>query len=173
VAGTADEAAQDVPPEADIVAYLAALLRLAREGTPGLARWRLLTLVDAHIRQSLGEPQRPADLAALFGISERTLHRIFADAHTTFERHLLRRRAERLRELLSQRRWSQISIGKLAVECGFADAAHASRAFKAFFHATPADYRADALAHREQQMKGEPCSQGMPSPRSPDRLFQE
>ena len=56
---------------------------------------------------------------------------------------------------------------------GFADAAHASRAFKAFFHATPGDYRAGAPAHCEQQMKGESCSQGMPSPCSPDRLFQE
>jgi hypothetical protein len=70
------------PREADVVAYLAALLRLTAEGAPGIARWRLFTLLDAHIRQNLGEPQRPADLAVLFRVSERTLHRVFADAHT-------------------------------------------------------------------------------------------
>jgi AraC-like DNA-binding protein len=133
------------PDEAAVVAYLGALLRLAREGTLSLARWHLFTLLDAHVRQNLGEPLCPADLAGLFGISERTLHRSFADVHTTFERHLLRRRVERLREMLSQPCWARSSIARLAIECGFADAAHASRTFRAHFLATPRDYRACML----------------------------
>jgi len=142
---------QTGPDEADVIAYLAALLRLAKDGTSGLNRWRLFALLDVHLRQNLGEAQCPAGLAMLFGISERTLHRTFGDEHTTFERHLLRRRVERLREMLSQPRWSQVSIGKLAIECGFADAAHASRTFKTYFHETPRDYRASALCCRQDQ----------------------
>ncbi|NJO23216.1 MAG: hypothetical protein HC868_10035 [Sphingomonadales bacterium] len=80
--GTADEG--------DVVAYLAALLGHARDGALALGRARLFVLVDIHIRQTLGEAQSPAVLATLFGVSERTLHRIFADRGTTFERHMLR-----------------------------------------------------------------------------------
>jgi AraC-like DNA-binding protein len=137
------------PAEDDIIAYLAALLRLATGGTLALSRGRLFGLLDAHVRQSLGEPQSPEGLAMLFGISGRTLHRTFADEHTTLERHLLRLRAERLRELLSQPRWSKVPIGKLAIECGFADAAHASRAFRTNFDETPRDCRSRALCRRE------------------------
>jgi AraC family transcriptional activator of tynA and feaB len=137
------------PGEADVISYLMALLRLARDGTLRLARWHLFTLLDAHIRQNVGEPQSPAGLARLFGISERTLHRCFGDAHTTFERHLLRRRAERLREMLSEPCWARFSIGRLAIECGFADAAHASRTFRVHFLATPRDYRARTPGNRK------------------------
>lgn len=139
------------PAEGDIVAYLAALLRLATDGQLALSRGRLFGLLDAHVRQTLGEAHSPEGLAMLFGISERTLHRIFADGHTTLERYLLRLRAERLRELLSQPRWSKVSIGKLAIECGFADAAHASRAFRTYFDETPRDYRSRALCCRDRQ----------------------
>jgi len=142
VAEAAGDSTLSSPDEADVIAYLGALLRLAREGTLRLARRHLFALLDAHLRQNVGEPQRPGDLAGLFGISERTLHRSFADAHTTFERHLLRRRAERLREMLSRPCCARFSIGRLAMECGFADAAHASRTFRAHFLAAPRDYRA-------------------------------
>ena len=89
-------------------------------------------------------PQRclPLALAAQFGISQRTLHRIFADRGTTFERHVLRRRVERLRALLSQPRLSGVPIARLALDCGFADAAHASRTFRSTFDETPREYRA-------------------------------
>lgn len=144
VAEPAGQSGKRGPEEADLIAYLAALLRLARDGLPRLNHWHLFNLLDVHIRQNLGEVHCPAGLAVLFGISERTLHRIFADEHTTLGRHLLRRRVERLRELLWQARWSQTAIGKLAIECGFADAAHAARTFKAHFQERPRDYRARA-----------------------------
>jgi AraC-like DNA-binding protein len=142
VTEAAGESRPGSPAEADVVAYLAALLRLARDGAPGLGRRHLFGLLDAHIRQSLGEPQRPAEVAMRFGISERTLHRAFAEKDITFERHVLRRRVERFRELLAQPHRSWVSLAGLALQCGFADAAHASRTFKAHFQATPRDYRA-------------------------------
>ena len=130
----------------DFVHHLAALLRHASGKAPGLSRLSLFTLIDTHLRCDLGAVQSPPSWAAQFGISERTFDRIFADRGTTFERHLLRRRVERFRELLAQPRLSKTSIANLALECGFADAAHASRTFKAVHLATPRDYRARALS---------------------------
>jgi AraC family transcriptional regulator, positive regulator of tynA and feaB len=131
--------------EIDIVAYLAALLRLARDGTHDLCRADLFPLIDIHLRRTMAAPSSPVALAAQFGISQRTFHRVFADRGTTFERHVLRRRVERFRALLSQPRLSGVPIARLALECGFADAAHASRTFKGAFAETPRDYRAGAL----------------------------
>lgn len=131
--------------ESDIVTYLAAMLRHAMSGSLAISRTNLFMLVDVHIGQTLGKSQSPGALAALFGTSERSLYRLFSDRGTTFERHLLRRRVERFRELLSQGRYSHASIARLALECGFADAAHASRTFKACFRVTPREYRAGAL----------------------------
>jgi transcriptional regulator GlxA family with amidase domain len=45
-------------------------------------------------------------------------------------------------ELLRQPRCANVPIAKLALACGFADAAHATRTFKAAFGATPREYRA-------------------------------
>ncbi len=125
----------------DIVAYLAALLRQGRGSAHELGRARLFRLIDMHLRQNLAARHAAAGLAAGFGVSERTFHRIFSDRGTTFERHVLRRRVKRFRDLLSERRLSHVSIATLALECGFADAAHASRTFRAVFQETPRDYR--------------------------------
>lgn len=128
----------------DIVAYLAALLRGGAE-PHRLGRARLFRLVDAHLQRSLATAHSAPVLAAGFGVSERTLHRIFSDRATTFERHLLRRRVERFHKLLSQPRLSRASIANLALACGFADAAHASRTFKSAYRESPRDFRVRAL----------------------------
>lgn len=129
----------------DIVAYLAALLRHGSHQTHALGREQLFALADAHLRRTLAATHSAGALAAGFGVSERTFHRIFFDRGTTFERHLLGRRVERFRALLSQPRLCGVPIAKLAIECGFADAAHASRTFKSAFLETPRDYRVRAL----------------------------
>jgi AraC-like DNA-binding protein len=130
--------------EADIIDYVAALLRQAKGIPHALNRASLFALIDIRLRRHLAEAMSPAALAAAFGISERTLHRIFADRDTTFERHCLRRRVERFRELLHEPRLFDVQIATLALQCGFADAAHASRSFKHAFGSTPRDYRASA-----------------------------
>ena len=131
--------------ETDVVACLAALLRLASGGAHGLSRFDLFALVDVELRRNIATSS-PVALARQFGISERTFHRVFADHGTTFERHALGRRVERFRALLSQPRLSRLPIATLALECGFADAAHASRTFKSSFGATPREYRAGVQA---------------------------
>jgi len=133
------------PDQNDIVAYIGAILRQGQGMPHQLNRSQLYALVDIHLRQKLAARHLPHALAAGFGVSERTFHRIFSDRGTTFERHILRRRVERFRALLSQRSLSGASIAKLALECGFADAAHASRTFKSAFEQTPRDYRVNAM----------------------------
>ena len=132
--------------DADIVAYLTGLLRQAAGAPHGLSRPQLLTLVDMHLRRRMADALAPPALAWQFAVSERTLHRAFADRDTTFERHLLRRRVERLRRLLGTPCLSGVPIARLALDCGFADAAHAARTFRRAFGQTPRDYRAERAA---------------------------
>lgn len=127
--------------ETDIVAWLAALLRLAAGLGHGLSRASLFTLLDAHLKANIACLPPAPGIAARFGIAERTLHRIFADRETTFERHVLRLKTGLLRALLRQDSLAGMSIARLAMQCGFADAAHAARSFKAYYGMTPRNYR--------------------------------
>ena len=132
---------QDVP---DIVAYLSALLRLAAGSNHLLTRPSLFGLIDIYLRANIAAVRSAPALAAEFGISERTFHRVFADRETTFERQVLHLRVELFRNLLRQAALAEISIARLAHQCGFADAAHATRTFRNKFGVTPRDFREGA-----------------------------
>lgn len=127
--------------EADIVAYLAALLRIASGTGHALSRSNLFTLLEAYLKANIAAIRPPGAIAAEFGISERTLHRIFADRDTSFERHVLKLRVELFRTLLGGGAPQSASIAELGIQCGFADAAHASRTFKASFGMNPREFR--------------------------------
>jgi len=129
--------------ESDIVAYLSALLHLAAGAGHALSRPDLFSLIDSHLRANIAAIRPVPALAAEFGISERTFHRIFADRETTFERHVLCLRADLFRRLLRQASLANVPIARLAHQCGFADAAHATRTFKDRFGTTPRDFRAN------------------------------
>jgi AraC family transcriptional regulator, positive regulator of tynA and feaB len=133
--------AQPHQDENDIVAYLSALLHLGTGGDHRLPRARLFGLVDVYLRANIAEIRSVETIAAEFGVSERTFHRIFADRETTFERHLLRLRVELFRNLLRQPSLPDVSIATLALQSGFADAAHATRTFRNFFGVAPRDFR--------------------------------
>ena len=137
--------------EPDIVAYLSAILRLAAGAGHGLSRPGLFRLIDTYLRANIATIRPAPALAAEFGISERTFHRIFADRATTFERHVLHLRVELFKDLLRQPSLTSIPIARLAHQCGFADAPHATRTFKDRFGATPRDFRASPPAMPEQQ----------------------
>ena len=127
--------------EVDVVAYLAAILRPAT-GTPhGLGRNALFALLDAYLRANIAALRPIHAIAAEFAVSERTLHRIFSDRGTTIERHVLQLRVERFKTLLKHDSLQATSIAALAVQCGFADAAHATRTFRNSFGKTPREFR--------------------------------
>jgi AraC family transcriptional activator of tynA and feaB len=137
--------------EPDIVAYLSAILRLAAGASHELSRPALFRLIDTYLRTNIATVRSAPALAAEFGISERTFHRIFADRATTFERHVLHLRAELFKDLLRQPSLTNVPIARLAHECGFADAAHATRTFKDRFGATPRDFRANPPTDQASQ----------------------
>ena len=139
---------QDAP---DTAAYLSALLRVASGASHQLTRPDLFHLIDRHLKTNIANVRSAPTLAAEFGISERTFHRIFADRATTFERHVLHLRVELFKELLRQASLANIPIARLAHQCGFADAAHATRTFKDRFGATPRDFRANLPSEAEQR----------------------
>ena len=68
-------------------------------------------------------------------------------------RYLLMRRLDFAREQLHQGR----SLTDVAVESGFADQAHFTRAFRSTFGLTPAHYRALLRTGRTRQTR-EPCT---------------
>ena len=127
--------------EADVVACLAALLRLATGAAHGLGRDALFAPLDVYLRANIVAMRSAQAIAVEFGTSERTLHRVFSDRGTTFERHVLGLRVERFRNLLRQDNLRQSSIAALAMQCGFADAAHATRTFRNSFGRTPREFR--------------------------------
>ncbi|WP_210183108.1 helix-turn-helix domain-containing protein [Bradyrhizobium valentinum] len=128
----------------DIAAYLSALLRVAAGANHQLTRPNLFHLIDGHLRTNISNVRSAPMLAAEFGVSERTFHRIFADRETTFERHVLHLRVELFKDLLRRASLADVPIARLAHQCGFADAAHATRTFKDRFGATPRDFRASS-----------------------------
>jgi AraC-like DNA-binding protein len=130
--------------ETHIVEYLAALLRLASGATHQLDRASLFGLLHIYLKANVAMLRSAPFIANEFSVSERTFHRIFADRGTTFERYALHLRVEQFRELLGQTSHSGLSIASLATQCGFADAAHATRTFKTVFGVTPSDFRLSA-----------------------------
>ncbi len=127
--------------EVDVVACLAAILRLATGASHGLGRNALFAPLDAYLRANIVTLRPVRAIAAEFAVSERTLHRIFSDRGTTIERHVLQLRVERFKALLRQGSLQATPIAALAAQCGFADAAHATRTFRNSFGKTPREFR--------------------------------
>jgi AraC family transcriptional regulator, positive regulator of tynA and feaB len=128
-----------------VAEQIAALLTLSA-GSPrpavsrrdDLYRRLLRVLQDRYHEAGLS----PAEVATELGISPRYLHYLFASKGTTFGRQLTRARLGRARDLLSERRFSGMSIGEIASCCGFAEASHFARCFRESFGSAPAAYRA-------------------------------
>lgn len=75
------------------------------------------------------------DLVESFGFSRRTLNRLFAQEGTTPTRWMWQQRLERSRQMLES--GSERRITDVALNCGFSDFSHFSRAFRAEFGVTP------------------------------------
>jgi AraC-like DNA-binding protein len=133
-----------LPPGA-VAEQIASLLALAAGRSSGADSSRQDQL---HHRLNQGLRDRyheigltPAAVSQDLGISTRYLHYLFAKQDTTFGRELARVRLERARELLSDPRCTDLSIGEIAARCGFAEASHFARCFRGSFGMAPTDYR--------------------------------
>jgi len=88
----------------------------------------------------------PLQIARHHGLSERQLHRAFHAAGISLCHWIRQTRLDRCAAELADPAMSHRSITSIAFDCGFNDAAHFSRIFRAEFDCAPREYRAAALA---------------------------
>jgi len=124
---------------ADLVAAaLSAELGRTYPHADDLLRSRILSFVEARLAdRDLG----PAKIAAAHHISVRWLHKLFENEPVTVSELIRRRRLHKARGDLGNPDRDLRSIAAIAASSGFADAGHFSRAFKAAYGQTAADYR--------------------------------
>jgi AraC family transcriptional regulator, positive regulator of tynA and feaB len=112
--------------------------------TPNALLARILAHADAH----LGDPGlTPQALAAAHGMSVRSLHLLFEREGLRVAQWIRDRRLERCRETLSQPDW-QGRIIDLALQWGFNDPSHFSRAFRQRYGRAPRQARGAAETAR-------------------------
>ncbi|MCX7306222.1 MAG: helix-turn-helix domain-containing protein [Hyphomicrobiales bacterium] len=140
------QVARDLPPgdaplAADILIDM--LGRLVNPDAPAATSGDLLSRILAHVEHNLADPAlTPSPIARRFGISPRYLHMLFSPTGTTLSAHIRARRLAAMRRDLADPRMSARSITEIALNWGFSDSAHASRAFSAAFGQSPSQFRA-------------------------------
>ena len=103
---------------------------------------RLLTRLKEGICARFFDPGYALQVAAdEAGISRRYLVSLFARAGTTFNTELMRIRLDRSAEMLRNPRFETLSVMDVSLRCGFSDASHFSKRFRAQFAMSPARYR--------------------------------
>jgi AraC-like DNA-binding protein len=139
------QVARDLPPgdaplAADILIDM--LGRVVSPDAPATSG-DLLSRIKVHVESSLADPAlTPSRIAVRFGISPRYLHMLFSPTGTTLSAHIRARRLAAMARDLADRRMSARSITEIALNWGFSDSAHASRAFSAAFGQSPSQFRA-------------------------------
>ncbi|GAB3348729.1 helix-turn-helix domain-containing protein [Modestobacter lapidis] len=124
---------------------LAAIGRLVRSVPPArLTGHRdgdaLLARAKALIAARLGDPGlTPDHVAALLGVSRRSLYDLLAADVGPIARYVRTLRLERARDLLLAA--ADLTVADVAVECGFPDPAHFSRLFRREYGVPPVQYR--------------------------------
>jgi transcriptional regulator GlxA family with amidase domain len=104
----------------------------------GIGDDRLAQAIEL-MEERVEEPLSVEAVARQAGLSARQLERLFVrHLGKTPQRHYLELRLQRGRQMLTE---SGESISDVALRCGFADAAHFSRQFKALFGETPLTVR--------------------------------
>jgi transcriptional regulator GlxA family with amidase domain len=78
----------------------------------------------------------PAVIASAFGLSTRTLHRMFEAESTSFARFVMQERLTRARSLIDSAS-PNISLTQIAMDCGFSEASHFSRSYRSLFGEAP------------------------------------
>ncbi|HEV8314382.1 MAG TPA: helix-turn-helix domain-containing protein [Burkholderiaceae bacterium] len=123
-----------------IGAMLAAAIEPALPKLPGAQG--LVARAEDAMRQLLDRPGLTgAELAAMLGVSLRTLHRAFAAQGLALAARLRLLRLQRAAELLQQPRMAQVSVAEVGCRCGFSDASHFVRQFQQAHGLTPARWR--------------------------------
>jgi AraC family transcriptional activator of tynA and feaB len=101
-------------------------------------------LITDFIRQNSRDPcLSAAAVARAFAVSERHVHKLFAQSGQKFSDYVCVLRLEHCALALGQAAGRSRSIAEIAFEAGFSDLSYFNRRFKAWFGATPSTYRHD------------------------------
>lgn len=115
--------------------------------TANALRWQqALEYLEQHAYDA--DDLSAAACAQAMGVSERYLHRLFAERGLRFSRTVLGKRLEAAQAMLQSAAYQEKAIASIAYECGFKDPAHFSRLFRARYGMPPSRCRAggrDAL----------------------------
>ena len=105
-------------------------------------RWQqVLNYIEQHLFD--GDMLSPRICAEAVGISERYLHRLFAQHGLRFSKTVLARRLDTAHAMLEDSGCRSCTISSIAYRCGFKEAAHFSRLFKLRYGITPRETRSD------------------------------
>jgi AraC-like DNA-binding protein len=127
----------------DLVALVLGADREARErARRGGLRATQFKAIKAHIEQHLSFGKlTPETLAPLFGMSARTIQRLFERDGTTFSEFVRDQRLLFAKRLLSSPRARHKTIAEIALDSGFADVSNFNREFRRRFDHTPGEIR--------------------------------
>lgn len=107
-----------------------------------------------HIEQHLFDADGLSALACAraIGVSERYLHRLFAQRGLRFSRNVLERRLDAAHAMLRCTAYRAHSIASIAYQCGFKEPAHFSRLFRQRYGMSPRECRTSTdEAHSRQK----------------------
>jgi AraC-like DNA-binding protein len=140
------DSVQELALPAGVVAeQIAALLALAAGPKTNVAKGseKLLYRIRRSIHERcLESGLTPSTIAEEHGISKRYLHHLFAQTGTTFGNELIRMRLDAAHRLLSDKRYTALTVSEVAARCGFLEPSHFARRFRKAFGMGPMEFRA-------------------------------
>ena len=92
-----------------------------------------------YIRQNIGSDLSVEILAARAGVSVTHFRRLFRESTATSPHHYVL--AMRLARALEMLKTTSVPIARIALECGFSDQSHFTKAFRETHRTTPAEFR--------------------------------
>jgi AraC-like DNA-binding protein len=144
IAGGATRTGRAVAADESAVLDIVAVLAAGRNVACAVAhRAAARTFIEEHLTDpGLGAGQ----VAAAIGISERQLSRVFAADGISVPRHILERRLQLARALLSSTAHAEqaSTVAEIAARCGFTSATYFSHAFRSRFAQRAGDLRRQA-----------------------------
>ncbi len=100
---------------------------------------RMVTALDAYIRENIGEEISNTEIGAIFGYHPFYVSKMLKDKKgITLRQYII---SYRLKLACGMLRYTAKSINEIAEECGFTDASYFTKTFKAAYGETPKAYR--------------------------------